>query len=487
MSKKSFIDSVKVGDPCSEKWEEMSGNDRIRFCSHCSKSVSNLSAITRKQASRLVRSSDGKICIRYIKNPVDQRPMFAEQLLQITRRSPSFTAGIMSASLALSTMAYGQSAPAPERASPVVTLQERNRESDESTDREIAADPTLGSIEGFVLDQSGRPVSDVEVMIVGAGEESDTENTTTDEKGRYRFEELEAGTYVIRIGSSSGLMKKVARAIPLAEGQNHFQNIYVRLAPVVEGEEGVGYGSGSGSGFGGAMASVQYLLPLNRAVADNDVTEVRKLLSEGEPVNGKDDNYNGISPLFVAVENGNVEIVKLLLNHGAKVNEKDGSKRTAIMFIDGDATPELIELLVSFGAKVNVRDEDGETLLLSTIDYINVEVLNTLIRYGADFKRADEEGITPLMKVAEENDLAMVKALVIAGADVNEKDKREETAWDKTSRAEIEEFLEVHGAYADYSAVEVKTSLRTVNADSEVDGVKEPEVDQPIEKPVDKM
>jgi hypothetical protein len=64
MSKKSIIDSVRVGEPCSEQWEKMRGNDRVRFCSHCTRDVTNLSAINRKEASRLVLASGGNICIR---------------------------------------------------------------------------------------------------------------------------------------------------------------------------------------------------------------------------------------------------------------------------------------------------------------------------------------------------------------------------------------------------------------------------------------
>ena len=105
MSKKSFIDSVKVGKPCPEEWEKMNGNDRMRFCSHCAKNVKNLSALTRKGAARMVLASDGNICIRYVKDPLTERPIFAGQLHQITRRSPAFAAGIVSASLALSTIA----------------------------------------------------------------------------------------------------------------------------------------------------------------------------------------------------------------------------------------------------------------------------------------------------------------------------------------------------------------------------------------------
>ena len=127
MSKKNFIDSVKVGSPCSENWNQMQGTDKIRLCSHCAKHVNNLSEMTRKQATRLVRASNGNICIRYITDPVTKRPIFAEQLFQITRRAPGITAGLMSTSIALSTAAYAQENLQPTPTPPVaVSLEQRS-------------------------------------------------------------------------------------------------------------------------------------------------------------------------------------------------------------------------------------------------------------------------------------------------------------------------------------------------------------------------
>lgn len=447
MTKKSFIDSVKVGEPCSEKWENMRGTESVRFCSHCAKDVKNLSAITRKEALCLVRSSHGNICIRYIKNPVTEQPIFGGQLLQITRRSPALAAGLVTASMALSTMSYAQSEPPiPNPNVPVVeapAVEESNEEP------ETASDPTLGSIEGIILDQSGVPVADVTLMLVQAGEGDDFEYETTDADGRYRFDELKADTYLLRISSSTGVMKKAMRGIKLGEGQKLFQNIYVK---VVKSEDGEG---GSGWGEGGAMVYLPYDLPLNKAVADSDIAEVRRLLAEGAKVNGKDKNYSDISPLFLAVENGKIEMVRLLLDHGAKVNAEDETERTPLMFLDSDATPELVEMLLNAGAKINAHDKAGSSVLLAVVGSVNADVLEALIKGGADINDADEEDVTPLMKAAEENDIEFVKILVLAGAKVDERDKSGESAWDKTSKTEIEEFLEVHGATVDYSTVEV--------------------------------
>src|SRR5436190_304456 len=161
MSKKSFIDSVEVKSPCTEDWEKMHGNDRVRFCDHCAKDVKNLSAVTRKEAMRLVRASGGNLCIRYMQDPVTKRPLFAEQLLQITRRTPSLAAGVMTASMSLSTLTYAQSESIPKPFSePVASCP------DKAINAEQAAIST-GKIRGTVTDPNGAVIPSASVTIAG--------------------------------------------------------------------------------------------------------------------------------------------------------------------------------------------------------------------------------------------------------------------------------------------------------------------------------
>ena len=95
MPKKSFIEAVEVKKPCSESWDEMTGNQKVRFCSHCSKSVNNISEMTRKEAMRLVRRSEGRLCVRYEVHPKTNAPIFSERLSQIARQT-GVAAGVLS-------------------------------------------------------------------------------------------------------------------------------------------------------------------------------------------------------------------------------------------------------------------------------------------------------------------------------------------------------------------------------------------------------
>jgi hypothetical protein len=63
------LEDVRVASPCKADWDEMSGDERVRFCGQCEKNVYNLSAMTRADAEALVREKEGRLCIRFFKRP----------------------------------------------------------------------------------------------------------------------------------------------------------------------------------------------------------------------------------------------------------------------------------------------------------------------------------------------------------------------------------------------------------------------------------
>jgi hypothetical protein len=59
------LENIKVAAPCTAEWRHMYGNDRVRFCNQCKLYVYNLSAMPREQAEDLIRSAEGKLCVRF--------------------------------------------------------------------------------------------------------------------------------------------------------------------------------------------------------------------------------------------------------------------------------------------------------------------------------------------------------------------------------------------------------------------------------------
>lgn len=56
------LENLRVASPCPAKWDEMAGDEKVRFCASCRKNVYNLSAMTRREAEDLVASREGRLC-----------------------------------------------------------------------------------------------------------------------------------------------------------------------------------------------------------------------------------------------------------------------------------------------------------------------------------------------------------------------------------------------------------------------------------------
>jgi hypothetical protein len=62
---RNTLNSVRVAAPCKADWEQMMGNERVRFCGECSLNVYNLSGMTRADAETLIARTEGRLCIRF--------------------------------------------------------------------------------------------------------------------------------------------------------------------------------------------------------------------------------------------------------------------------------------------------------------------------------------------------------------------------------------------------------------------------------------
>jgi len=438
MSKKHFIDSVRVKDPCTQAWDEMIGTDKVRFCTHCAKDVNDLSAMTRKEAVKLVRKSGGALCIRYVAHPRTARPVFAEELTQLTRRrAPLMAAGVVSASLSLATLAYAQGGaalPSKDNPSPSpATVSECEDSPDKKVIQETRAETLKPEarphasvpLEGVVQDPMSAVIPGAKVRVLSADGTLLFE-TETNEEGRFRLDPAPTGEFQLSVTATGFVETNVT-------GLNAESSVLPDITLEVGGT------------MGGAMVYIpDFTGALAVAVVSEDINLVRDLISRGEKINFKEEN--GSTPIFAAVETGNVEILRLLLDAGAKVNIRNNERETPLMSLDEDATPELVDLLLRYGAKVNQVSKNGDTALINAAASARPDVVKALIEAGANLNAQDDTGMTALMKAADENNLENARVLILAGADVNLVANDGESAWDKAEAdSELEKFLETHG------------------------------------------
>jgi hypothetical protein len=414
MSVNDFAQRFEITSPCSENWDAMSGNDRIRFCSHCQSSVHDLSTLSRKQIKRLVLRSKGRLCVRY--SAVNPRPAVtpARVLYKIGRRTSMIAASAFSASLSLSTAMAANVSSRQDLGSHlknVVAATYLN---------ETSVAGGSGRIHGVIFDPNGAVIIGATISLTNV-ETKDVATVYTDGSGQYNFASMQAGTYNLRV-EANGFAPADVPLITLRENDNNRVDQTLSIAQI---NETVEINSGPITLMGGAMIALPSD-PLVKAAQDDNIEAVREALRTLD-ANLRDKNTES-SALEHAVRNGNREMIQLLLWAKADVNARDRNGQTVLMMLDEDVTPEIVWDLLNAGAKVNMRDRDGDTALSEIALVNNVEVLKTLLDAGAKVNAVNNIGQSALMRAASEGLVNNIRLLVQAGADINQRDKQGKTA-----------------------------------------------------------
>lgn len=60
----SPLDDVRIARPCPADWASMAGTDRARHCGLCRRTVYDLSAMTRAEATAFLLGAEGRTCVR---------------------------------------------------------------------------------------------------------------------------------------------------------------------------------------------------------------------------------------------------------------------------------------------------------------------------------------------------------------------------------------------------------------------------------------
>src|SRR5581483_3021846 len=400
--------------PCTEDWDSMVGNDRVRFCQHCAKDVHNISNMTRKQAETLVLKSNGNLCLKYFQNH-DGTPATAEdkgKLYRLTRRASRLAAGAFSVALSISSAALAQSSQSQSGIS-VSKLAD-------TTEKKTTEDAS-GSISGTVTDPDGKPVAFANLFLMNS-DALQIDRTESDQTGQYTFNNVPSGIYRLRVTS-----------VVFSTIDIHNINVSARQTTLSDASMAQREVISVAGGIGIRMPSDLFV----SAAAANNLESVKALLEVGMDVNKLDDGL-GKTALYEAVQNNNLEMVKLLIAAGAKVNgvivTELGSDTVgpllspAFSGIGQDTKPEIIDFLLQAGADPTQKDENGVSAIVAAADAGNTEILKKFIYHGLNINSTDSDGDTPLMLACSRGDLDSVKVLIAAGANVNLQNENGETA-----------------------------------------------------------
>jgi hypothetical protein len=175
-----MLRDIRIASPCSADWEKMVGDDRVRFCTECSRNVYNLSAMAATDAEAFVSAQTGRLCVRFYQR-VDGTllnedcPVGWARVRNASRKMSRVAGAALSAAISLSLAAAQNTKTEP-------TL--------------VQIEPAKDGVVVEVTDESGAVIPRADVMV---SDERRTLEMVADSTGRAAFRGLPPGEYRIEV------------------------------------------------------------------------------------------------------------------------------------------------------------------------------------------------------------------------------------------------------------------------------------------------
>ncbi|MEP7342110.1 MAG: carboxypeptidase-like regulatory domain-containing protein [Acidobacteriota bacterium] len=192
-TKNTSLEQIRVAKPCTANWEEMTGNDSVRFCSQCQLNVYNLSALTKTEAEKLINQAEGRLCAKFYQR-TDGTVLTQDcpvGLLAVRKRVSKIAATTFSTLLGLLT---GNSLDR------VTFAQDSKLDQSKPTIKRMDLPFTSSSIEGRVFDASQGMIARAQVTLVNQKTKFELV-TRTSETGKFKFQGVTPGEYTVQVSS----------------------------------------------------------------------------------------------------------------------------------------------------------------------------------------------------------------------------------------------------------------------------------------------
>lgn len=177
---------------------------------------------------------------------------------------------------------------------------------------------------------------------------------------------------------------------------------------------------GSMPGF--AQAQPAALLAAAQA---GDLTQVRRLLDGGAPVDSRDSRQR--TALLLATRANHVDVARLLIERGADVNAQDDQQDSPFLYAGAEGRLQILRLTLAAGADLASTNRYGGTALIPAAHHGHVETVRELLRTDIAVDHVNRLGWTALLEAVILGDggpahTDIVRLLVQHGADANKPD-----------------------------------------------------------------
>jgi hypothetical protein len=181
------LDRIAVASPCPVAWNDMVGDDRVRFCNQCNLNVYNISAMTKPEAESFIANAEGRICAKLYRR-ADGAILTRDCPVGLRAVRKKVSGAVAAAFSALISLFGG---------STLFAQQQPKNEKDVDIRRTLRRDGQA-AIEGTVFDGTRAVIRNADVKLIN--ERTKREITTwTNDIGGFGFSDLEKGVYTIQV------------------------------------------------------------------------------------------------------------------------------------------------------------------------------------------------------------------------------------------------------------------------------------------------
>ncbi len=189
----SKLDRLRIATPCHARWEDMMGDDRIRFCDQCQLNVYNFSDLSAGEIDSLIANKEGRLCARLYQR-ADGTLLTKDcpvGLAALRKRVSRKVAASFAAMVSFASVAFGQQ--------PVNKKKDSCPTQTKVTITQSTWDQAAAKISGTVWDLAGAVVPNAQVEL-RKRESNESFKAITDSEGRFKVDSVLDGNYELRIG-----------------------------------------------------------------------------------------------------------------------------------------------------------------------------------------------------------------------------------------------------------------------------------------------
>jgi hypothetical protein len=186
-------------------WNDMVGDDRVRFCDQCNLNVYNISAMTRLEAESFIANAEGRICGKFYRR-ADGTILTRDCPVGLRAVRKKVSRAAAAAFSALISM-FGGSA---------LFAQQPKTETQFDIRRTLRRDGQA-AIEGTVFDLTRAVIPTADVKLINERTKR-VITTKVNDIGRFRFSDLERGVYTIQV-YAQGFIKLEQSGLEVSDEQ----------------------------------------------------------------------------------------------------------------------------------------------------------------------------------------------------------------------------------------------------------------------------